>query len=374
MRDFLALQSPIACPEQRRRANPQSPIPNLQSLIAFSAFLVLMREEFVRFAGGVRLLVRCDIPLDEGGRAALAVAVLQALVTWANVRLPTRELALHAQTLARRCLELPDGVAAPATALHATAKHGLLLRCNPLAVAGNPHLPHDVGLWAVQLGEADARPWRQAQVAVAMAGRILSQQLLAQEGAEAATVEPEQRRAARALRGTMQQGYLANLNLAGFAQRFGQLLPESLSAAAFLAQHGPLPDDLLPLEPGAVYPLRAIASHAVAESFRARTAAALLPHAHGHSRDETLALLGELMAQSHDEAATYGLATPAAQRLVQLVQAAGPEHGLWGARACGGGHMVAVLGRHNKGEALHKLVDQFNAETGGAARVVEGVS
>jgi hypothetical protein len=56
------------------------------------AWVALMREEFVRFGGGARLLLH---PLaGEASAATVIAAVAQALVTAYNVHLAPRELAM----------------------------------------------------------------------------------------------------------------------------------------------------------------------------------------------------------------------------------------------------------------------------------------
>ena len=100
------------------------------------------------------------------------------------------------------------------------------------------------------------------------------------------------------------------------------------------------------VEPEVEYPVRAATLHPVEEHVRVETFLRVLEEPVTRRRAR---LLGELMAASHDGYSRCGLGTPATDRIVDAVRAAGWEQGLVGARVSGGGcgGTVVVLGRED---------------------------
>src|SRR5881396_4202661 len=82
-------------------------------------------------------------------------------------------------------------------------------------------------------------------------------------------------------------------------------------------------------------------------------------------------LLGQLMFESHRSYSACGLGSDGTDRLVELVRAAGPEHGVFGAKITGGGSggTVAVLGRTEAESVVRELAARYATETGRAATV-----
>jgi galactokinase len=154
-------------------------------------------------------------------------------------------------------------------------------------------------------------------------------------------------------------GYLANIGTAAFERRYRDLLPARLSGADFLARYDAPPDVQIAPEEG--YPLRAAAALAVGEHLRARGAAALLRAAASKAqRDEDLLLVGEMMAESHWLQRAAGLGDAHADRLADMVDAAGPERGLFGARApAASGATLVVLARTGADDELQKIADGY---------------
>ena len=92
--------------------------------------------------------------------------------------------------------------------------------------------------------------------------------------------------------------------------------------------------------------------------------------------DPELAELGQLMFQSHASYSACGLGSPGTDRLVELVRAAGPSQGLFGAKITGGGSggTVAVLARPEALVRLRALAERYATEAGLSARVFVGSS
>lgn len=315
--------------------------------VAAAAWAALMREEFVRFPGGARVLFHPA----AGPRwpASLGAALAQALVSAYGVRLAPRELALSVRAGLRAVSGPADdpgdlgaivGVCAPAGSL-------LMLHQQPAWMWGGLHLPHGAALWALRVG--DGRRDADAAAAAAIAYTL------------AADADGMTRAQADARR----LGYLANLGTAPFAVRLRALLPEALRGDEFLARHGQPPG--AEVAPATLYPVRAAAELAVEEHLRARTAVALLRAAASKAqRDEDLILVGELMAASHGAQRAAGLGDAHADELAWRVQAAGAQAGLYGARApaAATGATLVALGRAEAEPALRSIAEAYAAEAG----------
>src|SRR5439155_937810 len=81
--------------------------------------------------------------------------------------------------------------------------------------------------------------------------------------------------------------------------------------------------------------------------------------------------LGQLMFASHQSYSACGLGSEGTDRLVELVRAAGPDCGLFGAKITGGGSggTVAVFGTHDAEAAVRDIATGYAAETGCEMRV-----
>jgi len=76
--------------------------------------------------------------------------------------------------------------------------------------------------------------------------------------------------------------------------------------------------------------------------------------------------MGELMFGSHASYSACGLGSDGTDLLVDLVRAAGPAAGLYGAKITGGGSggTVAILGRADAGEAVAGIARRYREATG----------
>ena len=94
--------------------------------------------------------------------------------------------------------------------------------------------------------------------------------------------------------------------------------------------------------------------------------------------DETLALMGELMYQSHAAYSRLGLGSDATDTIVRACKNVGPNRGVFGAKITGGGRggVVAVLLRSGAAgaEALELVRREVASVTGKRPRVFEGSS
>jgi len=86
--------------------------------------------------------------------------------------------------------------------------------------------------------------------------------------------------------------------------------------------------------------------------------------------------MGELMYESHASYSACGLGSDGTDRLIALARAAGPAHGIYGAKITGGGSggTVALLAEAHAGDAIRAVARQYVEETGCDAYVFEGSS
>jgi L-arabinokinase len=93
-------------------------------------------------------------------------------------------------------------------------------------------------------------------------------------------------------------------------------------------------------------------------------------------REDRLLQLGGLMFASHYGYSMCGLDSPATNHLVELVRAAVPRSGLYGARITGGGGggTIAVVGRADARRAVARIARTYTEWTGRPARIFSGSS
>ncbi|NJM93314.1 MAG: hypothetical protein HC842_00435 [Cytophagales bacterium] len=171
-------------------------------------------------------------------------------------------------------------------------------------------------------------------------------------------------------------GYLANISPADFEEHVVPRLPSSISGAEFLEQYGPSLDEVAPLLPDRMYRVLACASHPVYEQFRVRHFLDSLEalNAGKASLPSELRKMGRIMYESHGSYTEVGLGNEQTDRLVELVQQAGPEAGLYGAKITGGGSggTVCILAQGERGRASVKAIHRkYEEELGRFVKLFE---
>ena len=313
---------------------------------------------------GLRLVVWSDVPAGAGvsSSAALEVAALRAFEALFGLDLDPLDLARLGQQAEHRVALAPCGIMDQATAALGRKDHLLMLRCQPAEVLGQRPLPTGVRVLGIDSGVAH-------RVSGAQYGRVRTAAFMGRAIIRAH--DPS----------NPPGGYLCNLDPARFADLYAALLPHEIDGAAFLARYGETGDDATRVDSGARYRVRDCTAHPVYEQ---ANVAAFLDALDCHERTaqdltvdtDALEEAGAAMYRSH---ASYGdrcdLGTPETDLIVDLVRAAGPDRGLYGAKITGGGAggTVAVLGA---GPHMYETVDGIAADyasrTGNRARVIAG--
>jgi galactokinase len=333
---------------------------------AAGALVVLMRECGTGFDSGLRLLVRSEVPEGKGvsSSAALEVAVMQAIAAAHGVTLDPRALAILCQKVENLVVGAPCGVMDQMVASCGKPHELLALLCQPAELRGTVAVPDEIEVWGLDSGVRHAvsgSDYTGVRVGAFMGARIIADLAgleVSWTDGRVRVVDPRWR------------GYLANVTPSEL-EAFLPGLPERMRGEEFLLRYGGTTDTVTQVEPGRAYAVRTPTAHPVFENFRVRAFAELLAPP---ATDDRLALLGELMYQSHASYSACGLGSAGTDRLVELVRAAGPARGLYGAKITGGGSggTVAVLGR--RGAEVQAVADAYAAETGQEARVFSGSS
>jgi galactokinase len=170
-------------------------------------------------------------------------------------------------------------------------------------------------------------------------------------------------------------GYIANVTPAEFESVYRDKLPERIGGAEFLKRYTNTTDTVTRVDPERDYAVRIPAAHPIYEHDRVQRFRALLQDG-AEPLEQRLQQLGELMYGSHASYSACGLGSDGTDRLVQLVRAAGPSKGLFGAKITGGGSggTVAVIGRRGADAAIAEICQQYQKTTGHQPYVFRGSS
>ena len=324
-------------------------------------FVVLMRERGVTFAGGARIAIDSQVPEGKGvsSSASLETAAMAAIVRAFDVTLSPDDFALLCQQAENLVAGAPCGVMDQMACVFGAPGELMALLCQPAARLDPVAIPDDIEFWGLDSGErhfVGGADYGDVRTGAFMGLRIIN---------------------ALGSSGPAQQGrridYLANITPQEFERDFARHLPEQMSGADFLARFSDTSDTVTRVDPARTYRVRQPAAHPVFEHDRVQRFRDLLLAPASESRRREA---GGLMYESHASYSACGLGSPGTDRLVTLVQAEGPEAGLYGARITGGGSggTVAVLGRPDAAPAIARVADAYAQQTGHRPYVFAGSS
>jgi L-arabinokinase len=338
------------------------------------SLLALAVEAGARLPGGARVLVRSYVPESKGlsSSAALEVAVLRAASGLATDAHPLDGAALAriGQVAENRVVGAACGIMDQMASALGRADHLLALRCQPAEVEGLVRLPDDLAVWGIDSGIRHAvsgSDYTGVRVGAFMGYRMIADRAGLEVWASGTpgVVHVDDPRWG---------GYLANLSPEEFDREFGPHLPEATSGAAFLSRFAGTTDRVTRVDPARTYAVRGPTAHPIRENDRVRRFAALLQS--GARSESDREELGALMFASHASYSACGLGSDGTDELVDLVRAAGPGRGLFGAKITGGGSggVVAVLGRKGAEPVVREVAATYALRTGRAAGVHAGSS
>ncbi|MBO0722033.1 MAG: GHMP kinase, partial [Blastocatellia bacterium] len=333
------------------------------------AFLALMREKEMNFAGGATIVISSQVPEGKGvsSSAALEVSVMQAIACAYHCEIEPVELAFICQKVENLIAGAPCGVMDQMTAACGEEGRLLALLCQPGQLQGTVKLPAELRVWGIDSGIRHAvagADYGAVRTAAFMGYRIIAELagLKVSETGKAGSVEIDD---------PNWHGYLANVTPPEFERHFAARLPERLAGAEFLQRYGGITDPVTSVRPDVVYPVFQATRHPIYEHARVRRFAEILDN---WNKIEQAVELGDLMYQSHDSYSACGLGSPGTDEIVGLVREAGDA--LYGAKITGGGSggTVAVLGKHGAEKIVGELCEKYSRRTGRETTLVSGSS
>jgi len=313
---------------------------------------------------GLRLLIDSTVPEGRGvaSSAALEVAAGAVVVASCGSPMTAAELAAACQAVENQVVGAPCGIMDQMTSACGQRDRLLRLRCQPGTIEGYVDIPDGYRFYGIDSGISHA-------VAGADYGTVRTAAFMGYRMIAAAAALPVVRDGTRVrVEDPRWGGYLANLTVPEFSG-LSSALPEEMFGAEFLERYDGLTDTATQVRPERRYPVRAATEHPVREHERVERFAGLL----GALAEQSHAALelGRLMYESHKSYGACGLGSEGTDRLVALVAAEGPEHGLFGAKITGGGSggTVAILGTSGAEALVRDVAARYGAETGREAGV-----
>lgn len=305
---------------------------------------LLKAEGLLHPDAGVRLLLSSDVPLGAGvsSSAAIEVATMRAVAA-------AFEIALDGLTLARLCQRVenewvgaPCGVMDQVTSACGEAGKLLLLRCQPHTIEGYTQIPTGWSVFGIDScvkHSVGGMGYTGVRCAAFMGAKLL---------------------------GLQPTDYLCNLTPTHY-KALGITLPETLSGAAFLEEHGPTWDTVTQVDPAQHYPVLSATEHPIFENQRVETFLAALDVG-------DFVLAGKQMLAAHASYSRCGLGTKETDLLVELTM---DQSGVAGAKITGGGSggTVCILCPTERETVVAESVaEAYEKHTGNAPRLIQGTS
>lgn len=333
--------------------------------------IILQRECGVVLKNGLRLFIFSEVPAGKGvsSSAALEVATMQALAVLYNLAFGGREMALLCQRVENLLVGAPCGVMDQMTASCGEQGALLALLCQPAELWNTIVLPEEIEVWGIDSGIRHAvtgSDYGSVRVGAFMGYRII---------AELAGLVSEQAGEQRVtISDPVWNGYLANIAPSLWESVYRDQVPLEMDGSAFLDRYGGSTDSITRIDPRRRYAVRQPTAHPIYEHQRVRLFRSLL--AQRPVSEEQSGLLGELMYQSHASYSACGLGSSGTDRLVELVRAAGPAAGLYGAKITGGGSggTVAILARRGTADRIEGIAASYSRASGREAEILRGSS
>jgi L-arabinokinase len=324
--------------------------------------------------GGLSILVASNIPEGKGvsSSAALEVATFSALAASYGLQVAPIRAAMLCQRVENLVVGAPCGVMDQLTSMCGVESQLLPVVCQPAELQSCFAVPAGLAVWGIDSGlrhQVSGADYTEVRVAAfmgyAMIARSLGLRIVPDDGV------PDEGRVV--ISDDVYRGYLANVAPAAFEQEYRDLLPETLRGADFLREFPGITDPITRVVPEATYRVRAATAHPIYEHRRAAEFRQLMQRPRAHESGQRL---GSLMFEAHESYRACGLGSTGTDRIVELVQDAGPGRGLYGAKITGGGSggTVAVLGRVAAERVIAEIIAEYASETGHTPYLFRGSS
>jgi len=323
---------------------------------------------------GVQLYMESTVPLNRGvsSSAAIEVSVMKAAAAAYGIDLAGIELALACQWVENVIAESACGIMDQIAVVAGKEGFVLPLVCQPCIPESLIQLPKELQIWGIDSGvshQVSGIEYEAARAAAFMGYKIICDW-------EQIAVTVDDRSEIERYTDERWDGYLANLSVSLFHEKYEPTLPVRMNSQEFLAQHEFHVDPYTPLKEGVVYSIRANTRYAVEENYRVQLFSELSRGASLTPSKRAFRMMGELMYQSHYAYTECGLGSKATDLIVNLFRNEGIGYGIYGAKITGGGAggTVAILAEKSASEVVHKVFDLYSKSGMGDPYLFEGSS
>lgn len=307
---------------------------------------------------GANVFVHSTVPAGKGvsSSAAIEVATMHAIQRAYGLSIPPLDLAVWSQRVENHVVGAACGLMDQLSVNFGRKDHLLPLVCQPCEVLEPLVIPYGVRFVGLDSGVRHAvsgASYSDVRTAAFM-GYVIA---MKETG-----LDPE---------AAPYRGYLANISLEEFHDRFLAVVPEQISGKIFLDRYGIHIDPVTSVDAGKIYYPRASALHPVEENNRIQRFMDILKY-RGDFREA-----GMLMLESHEGYQRVGLGESVTNRIVELVRERGLDNGIAGARISGGGSggtVTLMLTSEEGYTVMQSIRRQIEAETGKCLKVFEGSS
>ena len=327
------------------------------AVYVLGCFLVLQNEDKIDLTGA-NVFIESRVPWGKGvsSSAALEVATMNALNQLFKLSLGREELAVLAQMAENLVAGAPCGLMDQLSS-HLGQKNKLLpLICQPHQVDKAIKIPRGINFSGIDSGIRHAVSG--ASYSDVRAAAFMSYSIIALN--EGATEEDLfHARATADWSKLPYKGFLANIPVPVFEEKYLSLLPGDISGKDFLFRCKVSIDSVTSIDEQKIYKPLVCGSHPVYENARVNEFKILLKNFNKHDdKQASLIQMGNLMMQSHESYSAVGLGNEYTDKIVELIRDAGPAHGVFGARVSGGGNggTVCILSYGKEGKKTVKEI------------------
>jgi len=327
------------------------------AVYVLGCFLVLKKERKISLEGA-NVFIESNVPWGKGvsSSAALEVATMNALNQLYHLSLGKEELAVLAQLAENLVAGAPCGLMDQLSS-HLGQKNKLLpLICQPHQVDKAIAIPRGINFSGIDSGIRHAVSG--ASYSDVRAAAFMSYTIIALN--ESATVEElEQARTSGDWSKLPFKGFLANIPVSVFEEKYISILPKEISGKDFLDQYELSIDAVTNIDENKIYRPAVCGSHPVYENARVNEFKTLLKNFKKQDdKQASLIQMGNLMMQSHESYSAIGLGNEFTDKIVEMIRDAGPDRGVFGARVSGGGNggTVCILSYGKEGKNIVKEI------------------
>jgi galactokinase len=335
------------------------------AVYVLGCFLVLQKEKGISITGA-NVFIESKVPWGKGvsSSAALEVATMNALNQIYNLSLGKEELAVMAQMAENLVAGAPCGLMDQLSS-HLGQKNKLLpLICQPHHVEKPITIPAGINFSGIDSGVRHAVSG--ASYADVRAAAFMSYTMIAvNEGV--AFEELSRGRISGDWTKLPYKGFLANIPVSVFEEKYISILPGEIAGKDFLAHYKVSIDTVTTIDPEKIYRPAVCGAHPVYENARVNEFKALLKGFRKQDdKQSSLIQMGKLMMASHESYSAVGLGNEFTDKIVDMVRDAGPANSVYGARVSGGGNggTVCILSYGKEGKnTVKEIYVRYKKET-----------